>query len=147
MGGFGYTVYRVLVWHYSGTFVFGFCSCMVVANLALYFLVCGPHIFQHLLGWSIGIWYWILIIYKFRGLLCCACWCEVYGCGVLYNIVVCVAMYLVVSFCIVSSLCWGKHWQQSRLPSKKTFSAPLIVMICNPWCHFDWDFFYILLAY
>jgi hypothetical protein len=71
MDGCVYRVCPVLIWHYIGIFVFGYCRCMVVANVALYFLEFVHRFFLHSLGCSIVIQCWILEIYEFLGLLCC----------------------------------------------------------------------------
>jgi hypothetical protein len=62
----------VLVWHCIGIFVFGYYKCMVVTSVALYFLGFVHQFFLHSLGCSILIGCWILRIFKFLGLLCCA---------------------------------------------------------------------------
>jgi hypothetical protein len=60
----------VLIWHYIGIYVFGYCRCMVVANVALYFLGFVHLFFMHSLGCNILIRCWILGIYEFLELLC-----------------------------------------------------------------------------
>jgi hypothetical protein len=63
----------VLIWHYIGNFVFGYCRCKVVANVVLRSLEV-VHLFSlHSLGCSIRIRRWILGIYGFLGLPCCVC--------------------------------------------------------------------------
>ena len=66
-----YSVNVGLGW-FGGIFVFGYCRYMVVANVALYFLEFVHWFFLHSLKCSNVIWCWILAIYGFLGLLCCA---------------------------------------------------------------------------
>jgi hypothetical protein len=66
-----YAEYVQLIWRCIGIFVFGYCKCMVVANVVLYFFEVVHRFFLRLLRCSTVIRCWILGIYEFLELLCC----------------------------------------------------------------------------